>query len=48
MLQNKNKMVNALANADMVFTHFATCITSFPASRENKRAIIWNVGAPGS
>src|ERR1044072_2849735 len=45
MLQNKNKAVNALANADMVLMQAATC-SRFPKSEKNLATSKKN-GAPG-
>ena len=47
MVQNKNKMVNPLANALITFTAFAAVNGLSPKRIINKRPIITNKGAPG-
>ena len=46
IVQNKNKMVNALHKADIALTNGATCDGS-DAKSVNKRAVIMKNGAPG-
>ncbi|OQC34477.1 MAG: hypothetical protein BWX65_00328 [Bacteroidetes bacterium ADurb.Bin057] len=46
IVQNRNKMVKALHNADMAFTIIATCEGS-EANNENIRAVSMKNGAPG-
>ena len=46
IVQNKNKMVNALHIADMELTIAATCVVS-DANKVKRRAVIMKKGAPG-
>ena len=46
MVQNMNKMVNALASADIKFTIIAIFSTSV-VNMAKKAPIIWKSGAPG-
>jgi hypothetical protein len=47
MVQKRNRIVNALASADIAFTIAATFDTSPPANRVKNRARTIKTGLPG-